>query len=176
MYGFATFMAYNRPGLAMPRVRAFLDSLRRNEAAALPIGCAGFCWGGKIVLLLAGEDAKAAGKPLMDVGFTAHPSFLKLPHEVDEARVPVSIAVGDHDAQMSVPQAEQARRILEAKPDGQKGEVKIYWGYGHGFGLSSSPAQPLVHAHALSLPPSTTLPPLPLALPLSLPSPRHHRQ
>ncbi|ORY61776.1 dienelactone hydrolase family protein [Pseudomassariella vexata] len=133
IYGLGTFMTNNRFGKSFPMIKDWLTIVRRNEAAHLPLGVAGFCWGGKHVVLLA-ENFKADGKPLMDAGFACHPSQLSFYEDIKKARVPVSFAVGDHDIQMSVAQAEEIRKMVEAKPDGQKGEVKVYAGYGHGFG------------------------------------------
>ncbi|KAI1499961.1 dienelactone hydrolase family protein [Biscogniauxia marginata] len=132
LYGLLSFIIPNRFGKSFPIVKGFLEALRRNEAAHLPVGVAGFCWGGKHTVALA-EGFKVDGKPLVDAGFTAHPSMLKLYSEIEKMHVPVSFAIGESDNQVSVAQAEEIRKIVEAKPDGQKGEVKIYWGYGHGF-------------------------------------------
>jgi dienelactone hydrolase len=116
-------------------VKAFFDQLRKEEGATLPIGAAGFCWGGKHTFLLANteDNATADGKPLIDAGFAGHPSRLKIPGDIEPVSVPISIAVGDKDNQISVPQAEQIRKILEAKPPATKGEIRVYEGAGHGF-------------------------------------------
>ncbi|KAI1494863.1 dienelactone hydrolase family protein [Biscogniauxia mediterranea] len=132
MYSFIAFIIPNRPGKSFPIVKGFLEELRRNEAAHLPVGVAGFCWGGKHTVLLA-EGFKADGKPLIDAGFTAHPSLLKLYGDIERMRVPVSFALAETDSGLPLAQGEEIRKIVEAKPEGQQGEVKIYWGYGHGF-------------------------------------------
>ncbi|GAP86722.1 putative dienelactone hydrolase family protein [Rosellinia necatrix] len=125
-------IALNRPGKTFPIVKAFMESLRRNEAAHLPVGVTGYCWGGKHVVSLA-EGFKIDDKPLIDVGFTAHPSFLNLFDEIEKMTVPVSFAIGDKDNQVSLKQAEQLEKIVTSKPDGQKGECRVYPGYAHGF-------------------------------------------
>ncbi|KAI1750235.1 dienelactone hydrolase family protein [Xylaria castorea] len=122
----------NRPGKTWPIVKSFMESLRRNEAAHLPVGVTGYCWGGKHVVLLA-EGFKVGGKPLMDVGFTAHPSFLSLFGDIEKMTVPVSFALGEKDNMVSAEQAKQLEKIILAKPEGQKGECRLYPGYGHGF-------------------------------------------
>ncbi|KAH9890275.1 dienelactone hydrolase family protein [Xylariomycetidae sp. FL2044] len=136
--GFVTWMIPNRIGKSFPIVKKFMEDLRRNEAARLPVGVAGFCWGGKHAVLLA-EGYEVQDKPLIDASFTAHPSLLTHYADVEKVTVPLSIAAGTMDNQMTVPQAEETRRILEAKPDGQKGEVKIFEGYGHGFACRADP-------------------------------------
>ncbi len=77
-----------------------MESLRRNEAAHLPTGITGYCWGGKHVVSLA-EGFTVDGKPLIDAGFTAHPSFLTLFDDIEKMTIPVSFAVGDKDNMVS---------------------------------------------------------------------------
>ncbi len=68
----------HNPGKSYPKVKSWFEQLRKAEGDTLPIGAAGFCWGGKhTVLLAAGE--RIDGKLLIDAGFTAHPSMLKCP-------------------------------------------------------------------------------------------------
>ncbi|KAI0912615.1 Alpha/Beta hydrolase protein [Ustulina deusta] len=121
-----------RPGKTIPIVKSFMESLRRNEAAHLPTGITGYCWGGKHVVSLA-EGFTVDGKPLIDAGFTAHPSFLTLFDDIEKMTIPVSFAVGDKDNMVSPEQAKQLEKIVLEKPDGQKGECRVYPGYGHGF-------------------------------------------
>ncbi|KAI8625935.1 dienelactone hydrolase family protein [Xylariaceae sp. FL1651] len=122
----------NRFGKTFPIVKSFMESLRRNEAAHLPVGVTGYCWGGKHVVLLA-EGFTIDDKPLVDVGFTAHPSGLSLFGEIEKMTIPVSFALGDSDNMISPMQTKQIEKIVLAKPDGQKGECRLYPGYGHGF-------------------------------------------
>ncbi|KAI0022936.1 dienelactone hydrolase family protein [Xylariomycetidae sp. FL0641] len=141
LYAFAAWAIPNRFGKTMPVVAGFMTALRGAEGARLPLGVAGFCWGGKHTLNLA-DTARyrtADGQPLLDVGFAAHPSFLALPGEAERARAPVAFAVGENDNQVSPAQAEAIRRVVEAKPPGQKGEVRVYRGYGHGFAVRVDP-------------------------------------
>ncbi|KAI0147354.1 dienelactone hydrolase family protein [Xylariaceae sp. FL1272] len=130
---FAIPAIYNtRPGKTFPIVKSFMEALRQNEAARLPVGVTGYCWGGKHVVLLA-EGYSIGDKPLIDVGFTAHPSQLSIPGDIERMNVPVAFASGDKDMNMSVEQFKKIEEIVQAKPGGQKGECKLYPGYGHGF-------------------------------------------
>ncbi|KAI1320890.1 dienelactone hydrolase family protein [Xylariaceae sp. FL0255] len=124
-----------RFGKTYPIVKKFMEDLRRNESAHLPVAVTGYCWGGKHVALLSAdaETAKVDGKPLADVGFTAHPSALSLFDDIEKLKLPVSFALGELDGMIKPDQAKQLEKIVLAKPDGQKGEVRIYNGYGHGF-------------------------------------------
>ena len=48
----------NRPAAARPKIYAFLRALRKDEAKALPVGVAGFCWGGRFVTDLCMDEEK----------------------------------------------------------------------------------------------------------------------
>ncbi|KAL6881329.1 dienelactone hydrolase family protein [Trichoderma novae-zelandiae] len=126
------FITYNWPTRAWPRVKGFFEQLRKEEGSALPVGAAGFCWGGKQVMLLAHGDT-IDGRPLIDAGFTGHPSLLSLPGDIEKLKRPVSFAMGEHDAYLSAEQAETIRKIVEAKEEAARGEVTVYPQAGHGF-------------------------------------------
>lgn len=133
IYGLVKFAIPNRPGVSLPTVKTWLEALRRNEAAHLPVGISGFCWGGKLTLLL-GQNFKADGKPLMDAGFACHPSMVSFYGDIENIRVPISFAVPERDGQFPLDKAAKTKDIIEAKPERERGELKVYYGYGHGFG------------------------------------------
>lgn len=114
-------------------MKRFFEQLRKEEASALPVGAAGFCWGGKHTVLLA-QGQEIDGKPLIDAGFTGHPSMLDIPGDIEKMTLPVSFAVGTKDSGLPAKATEQIKRIVEGKPEGQKGEVKEY-DAGHGFAV-----------------------------------------
>jgi dienelactone hydrolase len=125
-------MYYNRIGRSFPIVKGFFEQIRNEEGSHLPIGAAGFCWGGKHAVLLA-QGHEIDGKLLIDAGFTGHPSILSIPGDIEKMTLPVSFAIGDEDVQLPMAQVERIKAIVEAKPEGQKGEVKLYPKVGHGF-------------------------------------------
>ncbi|KAL4867332.1 hypothetical protein BDV12DRAFT_209933 [Aspergillus spectabilis] len=133
------FIISNRPAKSYPIVSSFFTSLRASpEGINLPIGVAGFCWGGKHTLLLArGVSTTVNGveRRLIDAGFTGHPSFLEIPGDIERVTVPVSYALGELDSSVKGEQIEAIRRIVERKEasEGVEGEVKIYLRAGHGF-------------------------------------------
>jgi dienelactone hydrolase len=129
-------MYYTRLAVATPRVTQFLTSIRAAQSEPLPIGAAGFCWGGKFVFLLCGETLNSNGRPLIDFGFTAHPSNLVLPLDAENVRLPISVAVGDVDVMVPVKKAEEMKRILEEKGGN---EVVIIPGAKHGFATRAKP-------------------------------------
>jgi dienelactone hydrolase len=116
-------------------VRSFFGSLREAEdTAQLPIGAAGFCWGGKHAVLLAADETLSNGKPALDAAFVGHPSMLAVPGDVEKMRQPVSFAIGDKDSQVTMDAVASIKEIVEVKLVGEaRGEVVVYEGCGHGF-------------------------------------------
>jgi dienelactone hydrolase len=133
--GFIPFLMANGFGTLYPRLKEFLTALRKDESTStLPVGAAGFCWGGKLAIMAAGDEEKVVdGKRLIDAGFVGHPSRLELPAEIEKMTVPMSFALGELDKGLDAKQTAQIKSIVEAKPDDQKGEVVTYEGVGHGF-------------------------------------------
>lgn len=127
------FKLYNSFGTSWPIVRDFFKSVRENEGSELPIYGAGFCWGGKHIVNLGFGDIEPNGKPLMNAGFTGHPSFLEIPSEIEKIKIPISFALGDKDMVVKPPQIKQIQRVFEVEGNSDKGEVKVYEGAGHGF-------------------------------------------
>jgi dienelactone hydrolase len=144
---------------------AFLQALRTSPppfaTANLKIGAAGFCWGGKHTILLAQDpsasrvvrhesqtNAAALGdQVLLDCAFTAHPSYVEVPVDIEAIRIPISVAVGDVDMAMKAPLVQQMKKILDAKnqngssSSGGAGdyEVIILPGAKHGFAVRTHP-------------------------------------
>ncbi|KZF24400.1 hypothetical protein L228DRAFT_266743 [Xylona heveae TC161] len=135
LYLMIPFMLANTFSKTWPPVKSFFESIRENEGANLPVGAAGFCWGGKHTVVLAHGYEASNGKPLIDAGFTAHPSNLVLPTEIEQMKKPVSFALGDKDIVIKAPQIEQIKQIVEKQSEEAKGEVKVYYGASHGFGV-----------------------------------------
>lgn len=127
----------------------FLKSLRENEAANLPIGATGYCWGGKHVVLLSHGEKGPDGKPLLDAGFTAHPSMLSVPGDIEKIQRPVSFALAETDNQISPAQCVQIRAMVEAKEGDAKGEAEVIKKTGHGFGVRADLTNPDVAEQAL---------------------------
>lgn len=137
--GFIPFMFFTRLAVTQPRVYKFFHDLRDHEAASLPVGAAGFCWGGKFVFLLCSASEKATnGTNLIDCGFTAHPSNLANPADAKAVTLPLSVTVGDVDMVMPLKEVEQVKEILGAKGKGTH-EVVILPGAKHGFAVRARP-------------------------------------
>ncbi|KAK3111732.1 hypothetical protein LTR53_012714 [Teratosphaeriaceae sp. CCFEE 6253] len=138
---FLPFMYYCGEGSARPRVMTWFTALKQHEAADLPVGTAGFCWGAKYVSELCWDQTKTAdGKRLVDCGFVAHPSNIKYPGDIEMIVLPYSCAAAEFDPQMSPEQAKQTKDVLAAKTaktkdHGVEHEFVMYEGAFHGFAV-----------------------------------------
>jgi hypothetical protein len=97
-------MFYNRQAVTKPRIFDFFKSLRQHEAANLPVGTAGFAGEVDITLLCHDSEKASNGKGLVDAGFTAHPSMLVLPGDIEAVQKPLSIANRTLDIALTVPE------------------------------------------------------------------------
>lgn len=137
---------YCRASVCKPRVFNFFSSLR--SSTSLPIGAAGFCWGGKYVTLLCQDtERSSSGRTLVDCGFTAHPSQLVLPADVEAVKLPLCVSNGTEDFQLK-PEGNQmieeifARKEGELNADGKRGkmfEMNVVEGAKHGFAIRGDP-------------------------------------
>lgn len=159
IYAFIPWLYFCRPARSFPTVKAFFTALRRAEGATLPIGAAGFCWGGKHAVSLTHAEnyylPEAGGgggvvvrpRPLLDAAFTGHPSFLEVPRDIARITVPTAFALPDGDHHVKVPRdSDVVRQILAEDMElpggegrGPRGEVRIYEACAHGFCVRADP-------------------------------------
>lgn len=132
---FLPFAILNRPSVAYPRVTSFFQAVREKEGSALPVGAAGFCWGGLHIVKLAHGEKAPNGKPLVDACFAAHPSNVAVPADVEKIVKPVAFAVGDKDFVMNMKQVQEVKKLWAGMQDKVETEVTIYPGAGHGFAV-----------------------------------------
>lgn len=93
-----------RDSVARPKIADFLRALKTKSHPDLPIGTAGFCWGGKWVTELCWDaemNRTKDGERTTCCGFTAHPSRLAYPGDVEKVRLPYSVAAAEIDFMMS---------------------------------------------------------------------------
>jgi dienelactone hydrolase len=151
LWNFIPFIVRCRESVCKPRVVDFMKALRTApDTANLKIGVAGYCWGGLHAVKLAHDTPSSriqrygseTGelKPLVDAVFTAHPSMLSIPADVENVTVPLSIAIGDVDFALKISKVERAKTILKKKSDDH--EVVIYPGGKHGFAIRGNPKDP----------------------------------
>lgn len=150
------FIINCRKSVCTPRVIGFFKDLRSSPAPydtkgkPLKIGAAGFCWGGYYTFQLAQDRpssrvAAAAGSssggalvPLIDAGFTAHPSMLTIPTDAEPVTVPLSVSVGHNDFALKEANILKMKEILEGKNkkgDDVQHEVVILKDAKHGFSV-----------------------------------------
>jgi len=151
LYGGLPFLYYNRPSASFPHVKAFVTKLRESQDPKekdIPVGAAGFCWGGKHTTLLAQEGSvTSTGKPLVDAVFTGHPSSLSLPADIDLVNKPYSVAIGDKDPVLSMKEVEQLKEIFAKKTTPT--ELEVYPGASHGFCVRADPGGEKTLEHSL---------------------------
>lgn len=116
----------------------------------LKIGAAGFCWGGKHTIELAKDDPthrvirhssqtlSSVPEPLIDAAFVAHPTYIKVPDDIEPIKIPISWSVGEEDMQMKGPDIQKMKAILESKKDAEH-DVQIIAGAKHGFAIRTHP-------------------------------------
>jgi len=158
------FFIKNRPAVMKPCVFKFFQDLRSSPPPfptnSLKIGAAGFCWGGKHAVLLAQDTPssrvpaynEATGTadgpltPLIDCAFTAHPSLLNVPADIDAVTRPLSVSVGNEDMALKPNFIVKMRDILEKKGDDH--ECVILPGAKHGFAIRMDPKDEVQMGHA----------------------------
>ncbi|MCJ1446395.1 MAG: hypothetical protein MMC23_006900 [Stictis urceolatum] len=137
IYCMVPFMYFNRVSVAQPRVFNFFKAVRDQESD-LPVGAAGFCWGGLYTFKLAADAEKTtSGKSLIDAGFTAHPSMLTIPQDAEAIKLPISVAIGDADMALAHEKSLEAKKVIESK--GAQHEYVIIPGAKHGFAIRNNP-------------------------------------
>lgn len=156
------FLLANRRSAAHPRILSFMTALRASAGGGGPaakIGVAGFCWGGLHAVLLTHDtpqnrvavDGGVETCPLVDCAFTAHPSMLSFPGDIEGVVRPLSVANGDDDAWMGKAKMQRLVGMLEGKNaalgegggEGERYEAVVYPGAKHGFAVRGDLGDPL---------------------------------
>ncbi|KAL9603994.1 MAG: hypothetical protein Q9219_000756 [cf. Caloplaca sp. 3 TL-2023] len=150
IYYFAPFLFRNRVAVTTPRIQAFFAAVR--ETSSLPLFAAGFCWGGLHAVYLTHPSALTpSGKPLVDAAFTAHPSALTVPADVEKAEKPLSISNGTRDFMLKLPGIESVKTVFKRKNEEEKEagdgdgdgeekfEIRVVEGARHGFAVRGNP-------------------------------------
>ncbi|KAF4636415.1 hypothetical protein G7Y89_g1671 [Cudoniella acicularis] len=148
------FFITNREANFKPRVFNFISALRTNPPPFptnnLKIGAAGFCWGGYYTVLLcqnapssriarhSSQTSSEGIQPLIDCGYTAHPSMLTIPKDLEPIELPICVSIGEEDMQMTAPNVLIMKEVLEVKKKGDH-EVNIIPGATHGFAVRLDP-------------------------------------
>lgn len=131
-------MISNNPTTAYKTIEKYVSDIRCAEGNHLKIGAIGFCWGGYSVTQLAHGHKAANGKRLIDAAFTAHPSSLSLPEDIEKIKLPYSVVIGDIDFAMSLQKVREMEDIL-SKKTGVDSEVTVIPNAKHGFAVRGNP-------------------------------------
>ncbi|KAI4260487.1 MAG: hypothetical protein L6R42_004033 [Xanthoria sp. 1 TBL-2021] len=149
-YNMAPFLYLTRPSVTTPRVQSFFASLRSSSSSvsSFPVFAAGFCWGGLYAITLTHSTSiTTEGKPLVDAAFTAHPSNLSLPGDIEKVERPLSVCQGTQDFVLDMKGVKQIEQVLEKKNQVGAGdgtangrhEIQIVEGAKHGFAVRGNP-------------------------------------
>jgi dienelactone hydrolase len=138
MWTMIPFKFRNDPPHVYALVRQWMDDFRRDEGKSTKVGAVGFCWGGYHVTKLAAGELAADGTPIIDAAFTAHPSELKLPDDIQHVTIPYSVSIGDVDFAMPMKDVERMEQILGAASNVDS-EVVVIPGAKHGFAVRANP-------------------------------------
>lgn len=98
------------------------------------------------MILAHGTSTSSDGKPLIDAAFTAHPSQLVIPAEIEKVQLPVLLAHGTEDIGLSNGDLKAIQDIFRKKnsevngvTQGRKYEISIIDGARHGFAVRGDP-------------------------------------
>ncbi|KAI6644124.1 hypothetical protein MCOR14_001460 [Pyricularia oryzae] len=129
----------------MPILHKVIDACKEEFADAISHGsgiyAAGYCFGGRYVILLASERAGAAGsdsrtttasEPLIKVGSLAHPSMVTMEDFVS-VKSPLGLVCVENDPMFS----DEVRTAMEdhLSKNNLEHEVQVYPGVPHGFAV-----------------------------------------
>ena len=98
------------------------------------------------IYLAHGASSSSNGKPLIDAAFTAHPSNLAVPADIEKVKLPLSIAHGTEDVVLSNANAKTIQDIFTQKEketgtqaQGERFEIRTIEGAKHGFAVRGDP-------------------------------------
>ncbi|XP_057524465.1 endo-1,3;1,4-beta-D-glucanase-like isoform X2 [Amaranthus tricolor] len=108
---------------AFEEVKPIVDTLKHKGMHK--IGAAGFCWGGKVVALLAQNDE------YIQAGVLLHPSAVT-EDDIEGVKVPLAILGAENDSVTPPKLVKKFEKILQSKPEVYS-FVKIFCGVAHGW-------------------------------------------
>jgi dienelactone hydrolase len=122
------FILRHRQGPTLKLIDATIQDLKSDRWGISHFGAVGYCWGGKYVVLLGGQDP-----PPIECLVTVHPSRLTIA-DVKATNVPCLFLAAEIDPQFGQKQLEESKRVLEEKL-GDRAQFKLYPKVVHGFGM-----------------------------------------
>eukprot|EP01099_Mayorella_cantabrigiensis_P005619 TRINITY_DN4564_c0_g1_i1.p1 TRINITY_DN4564_c0_g1~~TRINITY_DN4564_c0_g1_i1.p1 ORF type:complete len:255 (-),score=42.58 TRINITY_DN4564_c0_g1_i1:204-968(-) len=122
------------PPTVDPIIDASIVELR-TKYNAKKIGAVGYCFGGKYVIRHLRPEA---GK--IDVGYTAHPSFVEA-DELKDIKGPLAISAAETDHIFPTEKRHESEAIL--KDTGLPYQINLYSGVEHGFAVRADLSNPV---------------------------------
>ncbi|KAI9836843.1 MAG: hypothetical protein M1819_001008 [Sarea resinae] len=145
------WLARHTPEKVMPLLQNVIEGAKEEFADAVASGdglyAAGYCFGAKYVLLLAGERSDAAmwgqapkdeeeglvsSGPLIKAGAIAHGTLI-MREDFETLKSPVTIACVEDDSLFPDALREECRQLLESRKT--EHEIKVYSNVPHGFAV-----------------------------------------
>ncbi|KAF2147524.1 uncharacterized protein K452DRAFT_293923 [Aplosporella prunicola CBS 121167] len=147
------WLARHTPEKVLPLLHKAIDGAKEEFADAIAYGGgiygAGYCFGAKYILILAGEHADAAihgqesksedvekgaaaKEPLLKVGAVAHPTMVAK-EDITAVKAPITMALVQNDPVFSEEVGKAGQEALEK--NGVEHEIKTYSGVPHGFAV-----------------------------------------
>ncbi|KAJ3317910.1 hypothetical protein HDV06_001068 [Boothiomyces sp. JEL0866] len=118
------FLLLNSAASGIKVIEKILPSVRQDHSK---VAVQGYCWGGKIAVLMAHQQG------LIDAATAAHAGGLKYPNDIQNIATPTFFMNAENDHAITVQQKEVIERIMNEK--GSKFASKIYPGVKHGFAV-----------------------------------------
>lgn len=118
------FGRHGPPESKMPILRNVMKELKEKEGI-VKIGMVGYCFGGRITALFAGEDGTTTASVI------AHPAKLTIPNEIDAIKTPTLWLCAETDPTFGEEDRKAAEEILHKKK--LKATFKLWAGTFHGF-------------------------------------------
>jgi dienelactone hydrolase len=112
LWYFPGFLWRNPVRKGVERVERVVRHIRQQATAAgqVRVAVQGYCWGGRIAVLLAGSHPD-----LVDVICAAHPGGLTLPTDVDRVQIPAAFVLAGNDSTVKAPQIKLIEEAMEKK-------------------------------------------------------------
>ena len=124
LWYFPGFIWRNPVSKGVERMERVIRHVRQQSTVAgqVRVAVQGYCWGGRIAVLLAGSQPDL----LVDTICAAHPGGLTLPTDVDRIKIPAAFVLAGNDSAVKAPQIKLIEEALAKKSfDQQVNQQKL---------------------------------------------------
>ncbi|KAI9203966.1 dienelactone hydrolase [Polychytrium aggregatum] len=135
------FMYFNPISKGVNRIRKVIETLRQ-ERGIKRVALIGYCWGGRIAVILSQEPGVA------DAVCSAHPGGLTFPDDIEKIQAPIHFVLADKDRSVKEEQITIIRDVLGKKNEAGRlaHQIDVYPGTTHGFAVRGNENDPKVKA------------------------------